>query len=116
MGSGAPTILTSALDGGEGVSFTPRPRYPRVRNLGNNWRGDGVDPRASLHATEYRTIFVFAANRTLAGQTVAIPTELSRLMDKNDDDYFNEEVLDSLKVEFIKFLRAKVERRFPIEF
>jgi hypothetical protein len=37
-------------------------------------------------------------------------------MHKNDADYFNEEVLDRLEVEFMTYLRSKDDRRFPMEF
>jgi hypothetical protein len=47
-------ILTSALAGGEWVSFTPLPVYPRERAPGTLWIGGWVDSRTSLDAVEKR--------------------------------------------------------------
>jgi hypothetical protein len=40
------------------VSFTLLPLYPRGKNIGTNWKGDCVGPRAGLNNKEKSRIFL----------------------------------------------------------
>jgi hypothetical protein len=70
MGSGgiAPSLLTSAIDGGEwsaplSYRFTPPPP-PGDKALSTHCIGGWVDPRVGLDANEKRKIFFPAMNET----------------------------------------------------
>jgi hypothetical protein len=82
MGNGGVTtpFLILALDGDERSDSRPCRFTPRKRAPGTHWIGGWVSPRARLDAVK-RKSRTPAGNRTSAVQPVAIPTELSRILD-----------------------------------